>query len=130
MALTSPITITIGAQAYSCKRVNQDSYGAVYQDKTTVAGTDVKLILRNADEGKAKVAPSGTGLVSQQNERHIADLVVTTYDANGFPTVVQSYTHIRNLKGADVTAVGNVAQALSAFVTTNADLLVAGISFE
>ncbi len=123
--LTSPLTITIGAQAYSCKRVNQDNYGSVYIDNTTVAGTTVRLTLKNADEGKPKVSPSGTGLVSVQNERHIADLEVTVYDANGFPTVIQSYTHIRNRKGADVTAVGNVAQALSAFVTTNADALVA-----
>jgi hypothetical protein len=51
--------------------------------------------------------------------------LVTITDENGFVKSTQSYTHIRNLRGAGVTDVGNVAQALSAWMTTNADALVA-----
>jgi hypothetical protein len=46
--LSSPLTITIGAQAYSLKRKNQDNFGSVWMDNTTVAGTEVKLSIRNA----------------------------------------------------------------------------------
>lgn len=123
--LTSPLTITIGAQAYSLKRKNQDNYGSVWMDNTTVAGTEVKLTIRNAYEGKPKTAASGTGLVQTQFERHVADLEVTITDENGFARTTQSYTHIRNLRGSVVGDVGNVAQALAVWVNANADDLVA-----
>jgi hypothetical protein len=123
--LTSPLTITIGAQAYSLKRKNQDNYGSVWMDNTTVPGTEVKLTLKNAYEGKAKTTPSGTGLVQTQFERHIADLEVSVTDENGFVKTVQSYTHIRNLRGSVVADVGNIAQALAVWVNANADDLVA-----
>lgn len=125
MAISSPIAITIGAQAFSLTKKNQDNYGSVWLDKTTVAGTEVKLEIKHSYEGKPKATASGSGLVSTQYERHICDLTVTTFDVNGFPTVVQSYTHIRNLRGAVVGAVADVGQALSAFVTSKADDIVA-----
>lgn len=123
--LTSPIAITIGAQAYSLKLKNQDNFGAVYMDNTTVPGTEVKLQLKHSYEGKPKSIASAAGVVQTQFERHIADLTVTVTDANGFQKTTQSYTHVRNLRGANVTAVGDVAQALSAFITSKADDLVA-----
>lgn len=123
--LADPQTITIGAQAFSLKKKNQDNFGSTWMDNTTVPGTEVRLTIRNAYEGKPKTAPSATGLVQTQFERHIADLLVTITDVNGFVKSTQSYTHIRNLKGANVTDVGNVGQALSAWITTNADALVA-----
>jgi hypothetical protein len=125
MAITSPIAITIGAQAYSLTKKNQDNYGSVWLDKTTVPGTEVKLELKHAYEGKAKNVLASTGNKQVQTERHIADLTVTKFDVNGFPTVVQSYTHIRNQRGAVVGDVGDVAQALSAFITSKADDLAA-----
>lgn len=123
--LTSPIAITIGAQAFSLKLKNQDNFGSVYMDNTTVAGTEVKLSIRHAYEGKAKQTLSGSGYVSVQMERHQCDLEVTTFDADGFPTTTQSYTHIRNKRGSAVGGVGDVAQALSAFITAQADNIVA-----
>ncbi len=125
MALSSPITITIGSQAYSLTKKNQDNFGSVWMDNTTVAGTEVKLSIRHSYEGKAKATLSGSGYKQTQMERHIADLTVTTTDSDGFATVVQTYTHIRNLRGSAVGAIGDVAQALSAFVTSKADDLVA-----
>ena len=123
--LTSPTTITIGAQAYSLSRKNQDNYGSTWMDNTTVAGTEVKLVLRNLYEGKPKSTLTSDGYKSVQNERHIVDLIVTEFDASGFPTVIQSYTHIRNQRGDVVGDVGNVAQALAVWVNANADALVA-----
>jgi hypothetical protein len=123
--LTSPIVITIGAQAYSLKLKNQDNFGAVYMDNTTVAKTEVKLEIKHAYEGKPKTALSGTGYVSTQMERHVADLTVTTFDSNGFPTVIQTYDHIRNSRGAVPADVTNVAKGLSAFITAQAANLVA-----
>lgn len=123
--LSSPLTITIGAQAYSLKRKNQDNFGSVWMDNTTVAGTEVKLTIRNAYEGKPKQSVSGTGLVQTQYERHVADLEVSITDGDGFVKTTQSYTHIRNLRGSVVGDVGNVAQALAVWVNANADDLVA-----
>jgi len=123
--LTSPLAITIGAQAYSLKLKNQDNFGSVYMDNTTVAGTEVRLDIKHAYEGKPKSTVTAAGLAQTQFERHILDLKVTVTDANGFQKVTQSYTHVRNLRGATVGAVGDVAQGLAAFVTTNADAIVA-----
>lgn len=123
--LTSPVAITIGAQAYSLKLKNQDNFGSVYMDNTTVPGTEVRLDIKHAYEGKPKSVVTAGGLAQTQFERHICDLKVTVTDANGLQKVTQSYTHIRNLRGANVGAVGDVAQALSAFVTSKADDIVA-----
>jgi len=125
MALTSPMTITIGAQAYSLTKKNQDNYGSVWMDNTTIAGTEVKVTVKHAYEGKPKTVASGTGYVSSQMERHIIDLTVTVTDVNGFAHITQSYTHIRNLRGSTVGAVGDIAQALAVYVNANADALVA-----
>jgi hypothetical protein len=121
----SPIAITIGAQAYSLKLKNQDNFGSTYMDNTTIAGTEVRLTFTHKNEGKAKVVASGTGMVSSQYERHIADLLVTVTDANGFRKTTQSYTHIRNRVGDAVTGVGDVAQALAVWLNTNAESVVA-----
>lgn len=125
--LTSPITITIGAQAYSLKRINQDSYGSVHLDKATVPGTEVKLTIRNSYEGKSNVAQSKLPLATRQRqmERHIVDLEVTTFDVDGFPVTTQSYQHVRNARGSDPVVAVNVAKALDGFVTANAAALVA-----
>lgn len=123
--LTDPMVITIGAQAYSLKKKNQDNNGSTWLDNTTVAGTEVKVVVRHSYEGKPKASISGSGYVSQQYERHIIDLTVTKFDANGFPSVTQSYTHIRNLRGSVVGSVGDIAQALAVYVNTQADALVA-----
>lgn len=123
--LTSPLAITIGAQAFSLLKKNQDNYGSVWMDNTTVAGTEVKLTLKNAYEGKPKTSASGTGLKQTQFERHIADLEVTITDEDGFAKTTQSYTHIRNLRGSVVGDIGNVAQALAVWVNANADAMVA-----
>lgn len=123
--LTDPMVITIGAQAYSLKKKNQDNNGSTWMDNTTVAGTEVKVKVSHAYEGKPKNTPSGSGLVQTQYERHIIDLTVTKFDANGFATVMQTYTHIRCLRGAVVGAVGDVAQALAVYVNAQADNLVA-----
>lgn len=125
MPLTSPMVITIGAQAYSLTKKNQDNFGSTWMDNTTVPGTEVKIVIRNSYEGKPKTTASGTGLIQSQFERHVIDLTVTTTDGSGFQKVVQTYTHIRNLRGSVVGAVGDVAQALAVYVNANADALVA-----
>jgi len=118
------MTITIGAQAYSLTKKNQDNFGSTWMDNTTVPGTEVKVTVKNSYEGKAKQVPSSTGFISQQFERHQIDLTVTTTDSNGYQKIIQSYTHIRNLRGAAVGSVGDVAQALAVYVNANADALV------
>lgn len=123
--LTAPIVITIGAQAYSLKLKNNDNFVTTYMDTTTVPGTEVKLTLRHSYEGKAREVKSGSGYVSLQTERHVADLEVTVFDANGFGKTTQSYLHLRNPRGQAVGYSADVAQALSAFVTSKADDLAA-----
>jgi cysteine synthase len=119
------MTITIGAQAYSLTKKNQDDFGSTWMDNTTVAGTEVKVVIKNAYEGKPKTALTGAGYVQSQMERHSIDLIVTVTDESGFQKVTQTYQHIRNLRGSAVGGVGDVAQALAAYVTSNADALVA-----
>ena len=123
--LSTPIAITIGAQAYSLQRKNQDNFGSTWMDNTTVPGTEVKLVIRNSYESGPKSTLTSDGYKSQQMERHVVDLTVTKFDANGFATVLQSYTHIRGLRGSAVSAVGDVAKGLAAFVTSKANDLVA-----
>jgi cysteine synthase len=125
MPLSSPMTITIGAQAYSLTKKNQDNFGSTWMDNTTVPGTEVKIKVSHSYEGKPKNVASGSGFVQSQIERHIIDLTVTVTDENGFQRVTQTYTHIRNLRGSTVGAVGDVAQALAVYVNANADALVA-----
>lgn len=123
--LTSPLAITIDAQAFSLKLKNQDNFGAVYMDNVTVPGTEVRLDIKHAYEGKPKSIASAAGVVQTQYERHSVDLKVTVTDVNGFQRTTQTYTHIRHLRGASVVSVGNVAQGLAAFVTLKADDIVA-----
>jgi hypothetical protein len=124
--LTSPLAITIGAQAYSLKRINQDNYGSVHLDKATVPGTEVKLTIRNSYEGVQNQpnALNSLAIRRKQMQRTIVDLEVTKFDSDGFPTVTQSYQHVRSERGASVVAVADVAQALDSFVTANAEALV------
>jgi hypothetical protein len=125
MPLTSPMVITIGAQAYSLTKKNQDNFGSTWMDNTTVPGTEVLIAIKHSYEGKPKAVASGTGFIQSQTERHIIDLKVTVTDANGFQKVTQSYTHVRNLRGSAVGGVADVAQALAVYVNANADALVA-----
>lgn len=66
MTIATPMVITIGAQAYSLTKKNQDNYGSVWMDNTTVAGTEVKVTIKHSYEGKPKTVASGTGYVSSQ----------------------------------------------------------------
>lgn len=123
--LTSPIAITIGAQAYSLRLKNQDNFGSVYMDNTTVPGTEVRLDIKHAIEGRAKTVVSGAVASSIQYERHSVDLKVTTTDVNGFRRTTQTYTHIRNLVGSNVASISDIAKGLAAFVTSKSADLVA-----
>lgn len=112
--LTSPITITIDGVAHLLPRINNDNFGSTYLKKAT--NLEIRLDIRNSYESKTAAG---------QVERHIADLTHTTWDANGIPTVTQTYQHIRLKRGADPVVAVNVAKALDAFVTANAAALVA-----
>jgi len=124
--LTSPIALTIGTTDYSLKRVNQDNFGSVYLDKATTAGTEVKLTIRNSYEGvqTTPLASNSAAIRRRQMQRTIVDLEVTKFDADGFPSIIQSYQHVRSARGSVVADVANVAQALDTFVNANADALV------
>lgn len=106
--LTSPITITIDGTAHSLSRINNDNFGSTYLKKA--AGLEIRLDIRNANESKS---------ASGQMERHICDLQYTTFDVDGKPTTIQTYTHLRFMRGSDPAVGSNVAKALSAFVTAN-----------
>lgn len=112
--LTSPITVTIDGVAHQLSRINNDNFSSTYLKKAALL--EIRLDIRNSYESK-----TGNG----QMERHIADLVHTTWDANGIPTVTQTYQHIRLKRGADPVVAVNCAKALDAFVTANAAAMVA-----
>ncbi len=106
--LTSPITITIDGVAHSLSRVNNDNFGSTYLKKAT--NLEIRLDIKNQNESKSAVG---------QMERHICDLQYTTWDVDGKPTTIQTYTHLRFLRGADPASAANIAKGLASFVTTN-----------
>lgn len=106
--LTSPITITIDGVAHSLPRVNNDNFGSTYLKKAT--NLEVRLDIRNSYESK-----SG----AKQMERHIFDLQYTTWDADGIATTIQTYTHVRSLRGSDPVFAGKVGVGLTTFVAAN-----------
>lgn len=107
--LTSPITITIDGVAHELSRKNNDNFGSTYLKKA--AGLEIRLDIKNSYESKSAVG---------QMERHICDLQYTTWDVDGKATTIQTYTHLRNLRGTDPGDAANVAEGLAAFVTANA----------
>jgi len=123
--LANSLSITIGGTEFTLKRKNQDSHGSVFMDNTTVAGTEVKLALRNSYDGKPKVVPTSTGQAQSQYERHVVDLTYTTTDAYGFRTVIQTYVHMRNRVGSSVGGVAAVASAICGWTNTNSADLIA-----
>lgn len=104
--LTSPLTLTIDGVAHSLSRVNNDNFGSTYLKKAS--NLEIRLDIRNSFEGK-----SG----SQQYERHVCDLQYTTWDVDGKPSTVQTYTHLRFLRGSDPVDGSNIAKGLAALVT-------------
>lgn len=111
--LTSPISITIDGTAHSLSRINQDNYSAVYLKKLPLE--EFRLTIRHSYEGKA-----GNG----QMERHNVDLVHTVWDSEGNSVVNQTYSVLRNPRGADTSDIVADSVGLSAFVTANAGALV------
>lgn len=112
--LTSPITITIDGVAKNLPLINSDNFTHLYQLKET--GVELSLTIRHAYEGKA-----GPG----QMERHHVDLVRTTWDVDGVPTVQQSYHVIRVRRGTSVDSVSDDTVGLNAFLTTNIAAILA-----
>lgn len=107
--LTSPTTITIDGVAHSLSRINgPDNYSSVFLKRTTAL--ELKLTIRHSYEGKAGI---------NQIERHNVDLMHTTWDVNGNPTVRQSYHVIRNQRNIDPDGVADDTVGLSAWLTTN-----------
>lgn len=106
--LTSPITITIDGAAHSLSRINQDSYSSVYLKKA--ANLELRLTIRHVYEGKPGIG---------QMERHHVDLVRTTWDAEGIPSVQQSYHVVRVRRGADPDSVNDDTVGLNTWVSAN-----------
>lgn len=112
--LTSPISITIDGTAHSLSRINQDNYSSVYLKK--MANEELRLTIRHTYEGKV-----GNG----QMERHNVDLLHTKWDADGVPTVQQTYHVVRVARGADPDSVNDDTVGLNAWLTTNIALITA-----
>lgn len=112
--LTSPISVVIGATTHSLSRINTDNFASTYFKKG--ADYEVKMVIRHSYEGK-------TG--QTQIERHNADLTYTTFDAEGKPSVQQSYVVIRTPRGSDGAVAAEVVEGLNDFITANAAAIVA-----
>jgi len=126
--LSNSLSLTIGSPGvvYTLKRVNQDNFGGVFLDKSTTIGTEVKLTIRNLYEGvqNSPLPANSAAIRRRQMQRTIVDLEVTKFDADGFPTIIQSYQHVRSARGSAVGDAADVAKALDTFVTANATALV------
>lgn len=107
--LTSPLTVTIDGTAHSLPRINgPDNYTSVFLKKAT--GMELRLTVRHAYEGK-----EGPG----QMERHNVDLIHTTWDEDGNPSVRQTYHVIRMPRGTDPDLVNDDTVGLNAWLTSN-----------
>lgn len=106
--LTSPITITIDGSAKSFSRINQDNFSAVYLHKGTAE--EYQLTIRHTREGK---------VAAGQVERHNVDLVHTTWDVNGTPTVTQTYHVARNPRNVDSVRLEKETVGLNTWVSAN-----------
>jgi len=107
--LASPTTVTIDGVAHSLSKINQDNYGSVYRKLDT--GVQYDLTIRHQTE-TAKV-----GAVKM--DRHNVDLKYTTFDAEGVPTVYQSYAVLRTPQGADPTIVEKLSVGLTTWLAAN-----------
>lgn len=105
--LTSPISVTIGADTLSMKRINQDNFGSTYLAKGT--GYEARMNVRHSYEGKN---------ANGQYERHNVDLQYTTFDEDGKPTLFQAYAVVRNVRGSSPTKAAEVANGLATFVAS------------
>lgn len=117
MSFASPQSVTIDGTAHSLPRINGPVNGTgVFLKKGT--GVEYRLTFRHSDE-KAKL-----GAVVM--ERHNIDLMYTTYDADGKPTVYQAYTVLRTPKGADPTIVEKLSVGLATYLNANDGALIGG----
>lgn len=101
--LSSPISLVIGANTHSFKRINQDNFGSTYLSKEHAA-IEARLTIRHSYE---KATAAG------QVERHNLDLSYTTFDVNGKPTLFQAYAVVRNVRGASSAVAGDVVAGLA-----------------
>lgn len=114
MAITNPMSVTIGGTAHSLKRVNQDDNSAVF--RKVAAGLLIDLSVRHSLENKKQ---DGTQVV-----RHNVDLSYTTYDVNNKPTLTQAYVVSRSVLGADPVVATNVLDALGVLVDAQSASIV------
>jgi len=112
--LTSPISLVIGSNTHSFKRINQDNFGSVYLSKE-ITDVEARLTIRHAYE---KATPLGTF------ERHNVDLQYSVFDADGKATLYQAYAVVRNLRGSDVAIAGDQIDALALFLAANDATLI------
>lgn len=113
--LTSPTTVTIAGTAHSLSKIREDNFQSVFRKKDV--NLQIDLIIRHSKEGKAGV----------QNpiERHNAELIMTTWDVNGVPTVVSFYVVMRVPQALGATPVVSLAVAICTWLTasTNANAI-------
>jgi hypothetical protein len=108
--LASPTTITIDGTAHSLSRINSgEPYSSVYLKKAT--NLELRLTIRHSFES----AKNGAVKV----ERHNADLIHTTWDANGIPTVTQTYGVFRTPQNVDPDRVADQQVGFNTWLTAN-----------
>jgi len=124
--LSNELTLTWGTTPVVFKRANQDNFGSVFLNKGAIANTEFELIIRNSYEGVTNSPKPSNSLatVRRQMQRTIIDLKMTVFDADGYPSVIQAYTHVRSARGTASDAIAAIAKMLNDFVTTNRIALV------
>lgn len=108
MPIATPVTITVNGVAHAMPRINQDNYASQYRKIAT--GYQYDFAVRHSTES----AKAGSPRV----DRHNVDLKLTTFDAEGVPTVYQSYLVLRTPQGADPVIVRDMAVGFEAYLTS------------
>jgi hypothetical protein len=115
MAITNPMSVTIGGTAHSLKRINQDNSGSVFQKIAT--NLEIILTIRHSYESKKA---DGSQIV-----RHNVDLSMTTYDATtGKAEITQAYVVCRSPRGKDPATATSVLDALGVLVDAQSASIV------
>lgn len=112
--LTTPTTITIDGTAHSLSKISEGNFQSVWRKKA--AGLQIDLNLRHSYEGKAGDL--------NRIERHNAEIIHTTFDAEGKPTTWSAYVVLRTPQSLGASPVVLTTAGMLAWLSasTNANL--------
>jgi hypothetical protein len=116
VSISTPITIAIGSDTFTCNLINNDNYGSEYFGVTT--GSEVTVRIRHA-----RLKPGASGV---NYDSHNVEITQTVYADGTTPEFQRKcYVVLQNKRNDDATAAVDAWESLVDFLTDThlADLL-------